>query len=220
MNEVITIDGPSGSGKSTVSRILAKKISFHYLDTGAMYRAVALAAKRKGINLKDGQKLRELCKSLDLRFKTDGDPPRLFLGEEDISMAIRSPEMDMLSSGVSSIKEVREAMTDLQRKIAKGVNLVTEGRDMGTVVFPNAKYKFFLTASTEIRVERRYRERLERGEPVSKASVAAELVKRDRQDEMRSLAPLKPATDAKLIDSDALTAEEVVEEILGCLEAK
>ncbi len=214
IHNVITIDGPAGSGKSTIARLLAKKINYLYLDTGAMYRAVALAASRKRINFKDGKKLGELCKSIDLNFETDKDPPKLLLDKEDISLAIRSPRMDMLSSMVSSVKEVREAMVDLQRKIAKGVQIVAEGRDMGTVAFPEAKNKFYLIASPNIRTERRYKERLGRGESVSKKVVDEEMRKRDCQDKTRSIAPLKPAKEAKMIDSTTLTPEEVVEEIL------
>ncbi len=214
MDNIITIDGPGGSGKSTVSRILAGKINFLYLDTGAMYRAVALAAKRDGIDFGDGPGLCGLCKMLDLRFDTNEDPPRLFLDNQDISLAIRGPEMDMLSSEVSAVKEVREAMVSLQRKIAKGAKLVAEGRDMGTVVFPEAGCKFFLTASPEIRAERRYRERVDRGESVSRSVVGEELKKRDRQDETRSISPLRPASDAIVIDSTSLGPWEVVEEIV------
>jgi cytidylate kinase len=220
MYNIITIDGPAGSGKSTIGRLLAKKINWLYLDTGATYRAVALAANRKRINLNDGKRLGELCRSIDLCFNTHEDPPRLFLDNKDISMAIRSPEMDMSSSTVSAVKEVREAMADLQRKMTKGVNVVAEGRDMGTVVFPGAKYKFFLTASPEVRAERRYRERLVRGESVSKALVDEQLRKRDQQDERRSLAPLRPAKDAIIIDSTILTVEEIVEKILDHLKNK
>ncbi len=214
MDNIITIDGPGGSGKSTVSRMLAGKINSLYLDTGAMYRAVALAAKRHGIDFGDGPGLGGLCKMLDLRFDTNEDPPRLFLDNQDISMAIRGPEMDMLSSEVSAVKEVREAMVSLQRKMAKGAKLVAEGRDMGTVVFPEARYKFFLTASPETRAERRYRERVERGESVSRNTVGEALKKRDRQDETRSISPLRPASDAILIDSTRLDPWEVVEEIV------
>jgi cytidylate kinase len=216
--DVITIDGPAGSGKSTVSRLLAKKIHRLYLNTGAMYRAAAFAARRKGISFSDGKRLGELCRSLELTFTTDEDPPRILLGTEDISMAIRTPDMDMLSSKVSSVREVREAMTELQRKMAKGISVVVEGRDMGTVVFPEAQHKFFLTASSEVRAERRYKEMVERKESVSREGVKAELNKRDYQDKTRSLAPLKPAKNAKLIDSTNLTPDEVVSAILKDLE--
>jgi cytidylate kinase len=214
MDHVITIDGPAGSGKSTISRLLAKRLNRLYLDTGAMYRAVALAAKRKGIDTADTQKLGELCRSLDIRFKADEDPPRLFMSGEDISMAIRSPEMDLLASTVSSVKAVREAMVALQRKMSEGAALVAEGRDMGTVVFVDAEHKFFLTASPEIRAERRYEERRARGEAVSLHTVKREMTERDGQDQERSISPLTPAKDAIIIDSTDLTPEQVVQEIM------
>ncbi len=218
MNEIVTIDGPAGSGKSTISRLLAKKIGFIYLDTGAMYRAVALAANRKGINLDDRMGLGDLCRSLDLRFDVDEEPPRLFLNNEDISQAIRHPDIDMAASTVSAVKEVRKAMTDLQQRMARGINLVAEGRDMGTVVFSGAEQKYFLTASVEERSERRYKERLKRGETISRESVQEDLKKRDYQDETRELAPLRPAEDATIIDSTGMTVEQVVEKIITCLE--
>ncbi len=213
MNTIITIDGPAGSGKSTVSRLLAKKLKFLYLDTGAMYRAVALLAKRKGIDFKDGKKLWKLCKSLDLKFETDGEDTKLYSGKEDISLAIRSPEMDMFSSTISAIEEVRVAMTELQRKMGKGGGMVAEGRDMGTVVFPDADYKFFITATPEVRAERRYKERIRRGESVSKEVLEKELRKRDAQDETRTIAPLSPAKDAKIIDTTTLNPDQVVDKV-------
>lgn len=185
-----------------------------------MYRAVALAASRKRINPNNGKELGQMCRSLNLHFKTDNDPSRLFLDKEDISIAIRKNDMDMLSSTISTVKEVREAMTGLQRKMAKGLSLVAEGRDMGTVVFPRAKHKFFLTAVPEVRAKRRYRERVERGETISKGLVEEELKKRDKQDQTRSLAPLRPAQDATVIDSTKLTPDEVVEKIFIYLKKK
>ena len=220
MHSIITIDGPAGSGKSTLSRLLSEKINFLYLDTGAMYRPVALAANRKGIRLDSVERLGDLCRSLDLCFDTGADTPRLFLNNEDISAAIRSPEMDIASSTVSAVKEVREAMTDLQRNMASGTNVVAEGRDMGTVVFPGAQHKFFLTATAEERAERRYKERLMRGEPVSSALVSEELKKRDHQDETRALDPLKPAEDAIIIDSTGLSIEKVLEKIFSSLKVE
>jgi CMP/dCMP kinase len=214
MNQIITIDGPAGSGKSTVSRMLARRLNYVYLDTGAMYRAVALAAKRSSIDFHDGRSLETACRNMDLWFDRGEDPPRLILGKEDISGLIRSPELDMLSSSISAVREVREAMSDLQRNMAKDGGVVAEGRDMGTVVFPGAGWKFYLTASAEARGERRFRERLARGEAVTEEGVAEDLLKRDYQDRMRALSPLRPAEDAIIIDSTASTAQEVVERML------
>ena len=215
MKRIITIDGPVASGKSTLSRLVAGRLNFLYLDTGAMYRALALQAKRHGVNLMETPTLWELCRNLDLRFRPDGEKTRLYIGEEDISLAIRTPEMDMLSSEISAIKEVREAMTDLQRKIGQAGNLVAEGRDMGTVVFPNAEHKFFLTAPIEVRAERRHHERVNRGETISLNEVEKSLKQRDYQDETRPIAPLRPAKDARIIDTTALKPDQVLEKILG-----
>lgn len=216
---VITIDGPGGSGKSTVSRQLAARIGYAYLDTGAMYRAVALAAKREGIPMDHPGQLAELCGNLNLRFDSEQDPPRLYMDDEDISEKIRNPEIDMLSSDVSAVKEVREAMCDLQRKISSSfkTGLVAEGRDMGTVVFPNARFKFLLTASLEERASRRHLELLARGKKMEKTIVMNSLEKRDNQDENRNLAPLKPARDAVILDSTGMGIEEVVQYMMNLM---
>lgn len=215
---VITIDGPAGSGKSTVSRHVARRLGLAYLDTGAMYRAVALAARWRGVDEKNGPELGELCRELDLSFQPDGEINRLFLQGEDVTSAIRTPEMDMRSSAVSAVEEVRSAMTRLQRRLAvRAAGVVAEGRDMGTVVFPDAAHKFFLTASRAQRAMRRYTERIERGERISLQRVEEELGRRDRQDESRVLAPLRPAEDALVIDTTALTKDEVVARIFQCI---
>ena len=210
---MVTVDGPAGSGKSTVSILVAKKLGFLYLDTGAMYRAVALQAKRKGVDPDDGDALGALCRDLDLRFVEEEKGTVLYLGEEDISLAIRSPEMDMLSSRISAVAEVRRAMTGLQRKMASRGGVVAEGRDMGTIVFPDAAHKFYLTASPGVRAKRRYQERIERGENVSMAEVEKDLKKRDEQDSTRALAPLRPAEDALIIDTDTLSIGQIVHRI-------
>ena len=211
---IITLDGPAGSGKSTVARMLADHLQWLYLDTGAMYRGVALAAKQRGLGVEDGKALGELCASIDMRFEVAQGPPRLILNGEDVSGAIRSPEMDLLSSSVSAVKEVRAAMTLLQRNMARWTDVVAEGRDMGTVVFPRATHKFFLTATLGVRVDRRYAERLARGETVARIDVEREMKQRDLQDETRSLAPLRPAEDAVVIDSSRLTPYQMMEQIL------
>ena len=217
---VITIDGPAGSGKSTVSRQLAARIGYAYLDTGAMYRAVALAAKREGISVDNRNELAQLCGNLNLRFMSEQDPPRLFMENEDISEEIRNPEIDMLSSNISAVKEVREAMCDLQRKMSCNINtgLVAEGRDMGTVVFPNARFKFLLTASLEERASRRHLELLARGKTMEKNTVMNRMEKRDHQDENRILAPLKPARDAVILDSTGMGVEDVVQSMMKHME--
>lgn len=214
MSRIITIDGPVASGKSTLSRLVAERLNFLYLDTGAMYRAVALQAQRHGVGFTEIPTLWELCRNIDLSFKPDGEKTRLYMGKEDISLSIRTPEMDMLSSEISAVKEVREAMTDLQRKIGKAENLVAEGRDMGTVVFPNAEHKFFLTATIEVRAKRRHLERVNRGETISLNEVEKGLKQRDYQDETRAIAPLRPAKDAIIIDTTVLKPDQVLEKIL------
>jgi len=212
---LITVDGPAGGGKSTVSRLLAAALGVFYLDTGAMYRAVALQARRTGVDPKDGKRLARLCSEMELHFEDVNGAASLFVGREDISLAIRSPEMDLLSSRISAVREVREAMTEMQRRIGREGGLVAEGRDMGTVVFPNADVKFFLTAAPEIRVERRYRERIHRGEGISREEVEKELTRRDEQDMKRTLAPLVPAEDAVILDTTILNPEQVVQFMLG-----
>jgi cytidylate kinase len=214
MKTLITIDGPAGSGKTTVSRLIAKQLHYLYLDTGAMYRAVALKASREGVSPDDREALGRLCRGLDIGFRTEDGDNRVYLGEEDISMAIRTPEMDLLSSTLSALKEVREAMTELQRKLGRAGCIVAEGRDMGTVVFPEATFKFFLTADPTVRAERRYRERIRRGETVRREEVEKELMKRDEQDMTRTLAPLRPAADAKIIDTSALDPHQVTDIVL------
>lgn len=217
MKTVITIDGPAGSGKTTVSRLIAKRLHFRYLDTGAMYRAVALQASRQGLGSEDRESLGSLCRSLDLGFRSEDGANRVSLGDEDISEAIRTREMDLLSSRLSALKEVREAMTDLQRKLGSAGFIVAEGRDMGTVVFPEAAFKFFLTADVAVRAERRYRERIGRGETVRREEVEKELMKRDEQDMTRSIAPLRPAADARIIDTSGLDPDQVAKIILGII---
>ena len=211
---IITVDGPAGAGKSTISRLLAKKMNLVYLDTGAMYRAVALQAKRMNIPFTNGRALYEMCENINIHFKEDGGNSAICIDDEDVSVEIRRPEMDMLSSSVSAVMEVRKAMTALQRKIGKNGGLVAEGRDMGTAVFPEADFKFFITATPEIRARRRYTERKERNEDVKREDVEADIRKRDEQDQSRKLAPLKPAEDAVMIDTSEMGIEQVLEKIL------
>ncbi len=214
MGYIITIDGPTGSGKSTVSRLLAKRLNYHYLDTGAMYRAVGLSIRRAGIRLQDEEEVARICNGLDIRFIHEGDSTKIYLAQEDVTEAIREPVIDLLASNVSAIDNVRKVMTRVQRKIGSQGPLVAEGRDMGTVVFPEAKHKFYLDASLEERVNRRFQERQKKGEPVSREKVKEDLIKRDYQDMNRRLSPLRPAKEAKIIDTTKLNPNQVVEKII------
>jgi cytidylate kinase len=211
---VITIDGPTGSGKSTVGRLLAERLNYRYLDTGAMYRALGLAIVRAGIDIENEEAVERICKDADIRLSHQGGKTRVYLGDEDVTKAIREPLIDIMASNVSALQSVRRIMTGLQRTIGAQGPLVAEGRDMGTVVFPKATQKFYLDASLEVRVDRRFQERKKRGEPISRERVKEDLIKRDEQDMNRRFAPLKPAKDAKLIDTTHLSLQQVVERII------
>jgi cytidylate kinase len=214
---IVAIDGPAGAGKSTVSRRLAEVLGFVMVDTGAMYRTVALAAKRSGVAWSDGRALGKLAAALvaDEALAFQRDPARgvrVKLRGEDVSDAIRTPEIGMGASTVSAHGEVRAALLDLQRQAGKGGGVVLEGRDIGTVVFPQAEAKFFLTARPEIRARRRYDELRAKdpAAPLSYEETLAEVKRRDQQDSSRAFAPLKQADDAVLVDTSDLTIDEVV----------
>ena len=198
-----------------MSRLLAKRLNYRYLDTGAMYRAVGVAIMRAGIDLADREAISKTCKSLDIRFVQEGGATKIYLGNEDITDSIRTPAIDLIASTVSAFDIVREIMTRLQRKVASQGSLVAEGRDMGTVVFPGAQHKFYIDASLELRVDRRFQERRNRGESISRETVKADLVKRDHQDMNRPLSPLRPAKDATIIDTTMLSPQQVVDTILS-----
>jgi len=208
---IIAIDGPSGAGKSTVSQELARRLGYLYLDTGAMYRAAALEARRQGIALDDIPALTRMCADLQIRLKLEQGSLRTLLGGEDVSEAIRTPEMSQGASAISARQPVRERLWQLQRELGREGGIVAEGRDIGTVVFPEAEYKFYLDATPEERARRRYEELRIKGLAVDYAATLREIQARDRNDQQRALAPLRPAKDAVIIDSTALSAEEVVE---------
>jgi len=214
LSYIITIDGPTGSGKSTVSRLLAQRLNYRYLDTGAMYRAVGFAILRAGVDLHNKEEITKICNGLDIKFIHEGDSTKIYLGNEDVTKAIREPVIDLIASNVSALDNVRKVMSTLQKKIGSQGPLVAEGRDMGTVVFPDAQHKFYIDASLEVRVNRRFQERQKRGESISREKVKEDLIKRDSQDMSRHLSPLRPATDAKIIDTTKLSPDQVVEKIM------
>lgn len=208
---VITIDGPAGAGKSTVARRLAERLGFTYLETGAMYRAVALAVKRAGISPRDEPALAALLSRLRLEWK-DG---RILLNGEDVSGLIRQPEITELARDVADSPAVRQFLGELQRQIGQHVDLVTEGRDQGTKIFPHAECKFFLTASPEVRARRRWRELCQQGVHLSYEEVLQQQLERDRRDAVRTLAPLQPAPDAIIVDTSELSVGQVVDILEG-----
>jgi cytidylate kinase len=206
---IITIDGPAGAGKSSVAKMLARRLSFRFLDTGAMYRAVALAAVRHGLDWDAPDDLARLARKIHLRL--DGE--RMFLDGEDVTDAIRTSEVTAVTRYAAGNPQVRERLVELQREAAAGQNVVTEGRDQGTVAFPSAECKIFLTATPLERARRRLRELQTRSEPVTLEQVLAAQQRRDREDAARAVGPLKPAADAVDICTDGMTLEQVVEKL-------
>ena len=216
---LITIDGPAGAGKTTVSRTLADRLGYRYIDTGALYRGVAYEVKNQGVDPENETELTDLCRRLQLSFKTEETGLRLYSGQSDISDRIRTTEISMLASSVSAKSVVRNYLLDVQRDIGLQKAAVFEGRDMGTVVFPEADIKFFLDASLSTRALRRYQE-LEPKSAQALKDVERDMQRRDTNDSTRSLAPLKPADDAIRIDSTSLPVEEVVAIMLSHIDKK
>ena len=209
---VVAVDGPVGSGKSTVARLTAARLGFVYLDTGAMYRAVGLLASEAGVLLTDEDAVVAVARAAGLRFDGAG---RLYAGERDVSDAIRTLEMGEAASLVSALPGVRALLVDEQRRIGHGTDIVMEGRDIGTNVFPGAEVKVYLTARPEVRAARRAAELRAKGEDVDDATVLAALVERDERDSTRAVAPLRKAADAVEVDTSGMTLDEVVDAVVA-----
>ena len=214
---VITIDGPAGAGKTTVSRGLADRLNYNYIDTGALYRGVALAAGNAGVGPDDDDGLEAVCAERRLHFVRDESGCRLYDGDTDIEALIRTPEISMLASAVSARPVVRRFLLKVQRQFGREKGAVFEGRDMGTVVFPDADIKFFLDAPLAVRARRRHRELAGRSDQTLEA-VLQDMQQRDHNDQTRDLAPLKPALDAIVIDSENDTPDGVVDRMIRTIE--
>ena len=210
--KIVTLDGPSGSGKGTVGRLLARELNFNYLDSGLLYRAVAILVIEKGIALSDVSNIEEIARNMNLEFSSENN--KIFLDGIDVSNSIRTEKISIVSSKVAQLKSVRAILHEIQRGYLKGNGLIADGRDMGTVIFPDADLKIFITASPEARAYRRHKELLGRGESVSLRDLERSIASRDRSDSERKISPLVPAVDAIIIDTSNMTVEEVKDEIV------
>lgn len=215
---VITVDGASGTGKGTVSQLLAKRLGWKLLDSGALYRVLALAAQKHGVSLENETAMQVLAEYIDVQFLAiESEPPRILLEGEDVTETIRTEKMGNAASKIGALAAVRSALLSRQRAFRECPGLVADGRDMGTVVFPDAELKIFLRASPEVRAERRFKQLKEKGINVNLSDLVEELRERDQRDQERAVAPLRPADDAVCIDTDDLTPEEVVSQVLSLM---
>jgi len=211
----IAIDGPVGAGKSTIAKLVAKKLNIIYIDTGAMYRAVGLYVIRCGLDVKNPDEVKSVLDEINLDVRLASDGQTIFLNGEDVTSLIRTPEISMAASAVSAVPEVRSKLVEMQREMANSKSVVMDGRDIGTVVLPNATTKIFLTASLDTRADRRYKELIKKGQKVTLDDVKNDIVERDNNDMSRATSPLKQAEDAVLLDSTGKTLDEVVTEVIG-----
>ena len=217
---VITIDGPAGAGKSTVSKTLAKKLDYIYLDTGALYRALAYKTLNLKISLDEVSALADLCCNTNVVLKNIDGQMKVYVDGEDVEEKIRTEAVGLAASKISTFAVVRERLLNLQREAGAQGGIVAEGRDMGSVVFPHADYKFYLDAKLEERIKRRYEELLDKGASIEYKTIQKDMFTRDKQDKQREIAPLKAHDDAIIIDSDILSAVEVVEKIIFYISRK
>ena len=216
---IVAMDGPAGAGKSTVAKLLAAELGFTLIDTGAIYRTVALASSRAGLLDGSPDPISRLAESLVEKRAIRFEQGKTLLNNEDVSSAIRTPEMSMAASKVSAIPGVRAALLAVQRQLGEGGGVVLEGRDIGTVVFPKAHKKYFVTASVEVRARRRFDELKAKGSDVSWEATLADVIKRDEQDTNREIAPLKPADDAEIVDTSNMSIEQVVAKLAANVRA-
>lgn len=214
MGMVVAVDGPAGSGKGTITKLVAQKLGLVYIDTGALYRCITLYMIRNKIDLGDIDKIQEMLKNINIEFKKQEDSDKVYLNGEDVSTEIRQKEVNELVSQVSHILEIRENITNLSRKIAEGKEVIMEGRDIGTNVFPNAKIKIYLDATPEERANRRLKQNEEKGIKMPYEDILENIKFRDNNDKTSKVAPLKQAEDAIYIDSTNMTIEEVTEKII------
>ena len=217
---LIAIDGPVGAGKSTVAKITAKKLNIIYVDTGAMYRAVGLYVTRKGLDTKKSEDVNSVLGEINLDVKLSNEGQMIYLNGEDVTKLIRTPEISMAASNVSAIPEVRVKLVDMQRKLAETKSVIMDGRDIGTVVLPNATTKIYLNAELDERADRRYKELIKKGQDVTFEDVKADIVKRDTNDMSRAVSPLKKADDAIELDTTGLTLEEVVDKVIDIVNGR
>lgn len=216
----LAIDGPSGAGKSSIAKALAKQLGIVYVDTGAIYRTVGLYVYRQGIDSKDASNIISILKDISVKIAYVDNAQHIYLNGEDVSDKIRTEIISKYASDVSAIPEVRTFLLSLQRDMAKENSVVMDGRDIGTVVLPNAEIKVFLTASAEVRAQRRYKELIEKGENVTFESVLESINQRDKNDSSRATAPLKAAEDAIILDNSLLTAQETLDQFIEIIESR
>ncbi len=220
MEFIVAVDGPAGSGKGTITKIVGEKENLVYIDTGALYRCVTLSMLRKNVGLEDLEKIQEILNTIDIEFKQEEDQKKVYLNGEDVSKEIREIAVNKFVSQVSHVVIVREAITELSRKIAKGKQVIMEGRDIGTNVFPKADVKIYLDASPEERAKRRQKQNEEKGINIPFQEIIENIKFRDNNDKTSPVAPLKQAEDAIYIDSSDMTIEEVAEEVIKIIHQK
>ena len=213
----VAIDGPAGAGKSTIAKLIAKKMGYIYVDTGAMYRAMALYFIRNGIKAEDTQKVSEKCKDADISIAYRDGEQVVLLDDENVNGLIRTEEVGNMASATSANKNFRQKLVELQKKLAANSDVVMDGRDIGTVVLPNADVKIYLTASSSVRAKRRYDELIAKGEKADLTTIEADIIERDNRDMTREISPLRQADDAVLVDSSYMTIDEVVQTVVDLI---